>query len=458
MKKFKNKKIVMCILLTLVLITNINQVFAFDIGAQRLASKGVCETLLTFHGTPVKTSFVIYEQHGVQNPAYCLDRTLPGAEQGAYDVIGESKLQDVNVWRAIINGYPYKSLEELGAANDGEAFTATKQAVYTMLYNRDVSEYGPVDSEAGRRTYQIYVNIVNAARSSSETIENHLQMNIKKVTEEWQIDSIKPECISKIFTVESNIKNGKYEVYTKGAVPNGTIVTDIENNIKNIFKIGEKFKILIPIQNLTQSKNFTIEAKAELETKPVVYGRTTIPGTQDYALTGYMYEEIANNCIEDYFKNITKLVIVKKEYGTETRLEGVKFNLLNNNKEIVKKDLITNEKGEIMLENMIPGKYYLQEIETLENYNLYTDLIEINLDLNEEFQVTVNNTIRKVTEIDKDFELVEVVPTYSETVYNTENEATYINDNEINTIIKETNSETRIEKNNMVKRLPVTGC
>ena len=424
--KNKNKRLIVTILLVVALIGNLNQVFAFDIGQKQLLCKGVCETLLTFHGIPIKTSFILYEENGIQYPAYCLDRNLPGAEQGSYIVNGASKLQDVNVWRAIINGYPYKSLAELGAANDGEAFTATKQAVYTMLYNRDISEYGPVDSDAGRRTYQIYVNIVNAARSSGENIQNHLTMNIIKLSENWEIDSKNKSCVSKIYTVESNISNGKYEIYTKGSVPNGTIVTDMENNVKNSFKIGEKFKILIPIQNLLQCDNFTIEAKAFLETKPVVYGSTTVPGTQDYALTGYMYEEIINSATDDYFKNITKIVVVKKEYGTEERLQGVKFNLLNENKEIVKEGLITNEKGEIMLENMIPGQYYLQEKETLKNYNLYTDLIEIGLDLNEEFQVIVNNTTREVTEIDKDFEVVEVKPTYEETVYNVHTKKTTI--------------------------------
>lgn len=438
MINFKNRKIIVGILLIIMLIGNINQVFAFEIGAKQIVCKGVCETLLTYQGTPIKTSFVLYEEHGVQYPAYCLDRTLPGAEQGSYIVNGSSKLQDVNVWRAIINGYPYKSLAELGAANDGEAFTATKQAVYTMLYNRDVSEYGPVDSDAGRRTYQIYVNIVNAARASTENIQNSLRMNIKKVSEEWKVDSKKLNCVSKTYTVESNISSGNYEIYTKGAVPNGTIVTDTQNNIRNKFKVGEEFKILIPIQNLTQSKNFTIEAKASLETKPVVYGSSTVPGTQDYALTGYMYEEIGNNITEEYFKNITKIVVIKKEYGTEKRLEGIKFNLLDENKKIVHENLVTNEKGEILLENMIPGKYYLQEIETLENYNLYTDLIEIVLDLNEEFQIVVNNTTREVTEVDKEFEVVEVIPNYTETLYNVEKEITVI-------------------KENTVKRLPVTG-
>ena len=131
-----------------------------------------------------------------------------------------------------------------------------------------------------------------------------------------------------------------------------------------------------------------------------------------------MYEDASCTYTEGYKENITKLIIVKKEYGTEKRLEGVKFNLLNSKKEIVKENIITNENGEIILEKMIPGTYYLQETETLENYNLYTDLIEINLDLNEEFKVKVDNTIKEVKEVNKTFESVEVVPQYTQTVVN----------------------------------------
>ena len=42
------------------------------------------------------------------------------------------------------------------------------------------------------------------------------------------------------------------------------------------------------------------------------------------------------------------------------------FNLLNENKEVVFGNLVTNTNGQIVLENMIPGKYYLEETETQE--------------------------------------------------------------------------------------------
>ena len=120
--------------------------------------------------------------------------------------------------------------------------------------------------------------------------------------------------------------------------------------------------------------------------------------------------------------------------------------MLDSNKKIVKENLVTDEKGEIILENMIPGIYYVQETETLAGFNLYTDLTEIGLDLNEEFQVTVNNNTKEVTEVDKEFELVEVTPTYTETVQNVEKVSE----------VKHVNNVT-LATNETVKKLPVTG-
>lgn len=438
------KKIFITSLLFMLLINSFCCCFAFDIGTKELISLGECERLLTYNGTPIKTTYIVYEKDGVQYPAYCLDVTLPGVESGSYSVNGGSKIQNVDVWKAIINGYPYKTLETLGAANEQEAFTATKQAVYTMLYGRDTSSYGAVDSDAGRRTYQVYLNIVNNARNSNETIINNINTKIIPLSKEWEVDKLNNKYVSKSYSLETNFNKGNYKIELSGVIPKNTIITDKNNNKKDSFNIGEQFKILLPIESLLQSENFTIKAISNLETKPVVYGSTTKPGTQDYALTGYMYENTSTTYTEGYFENITKLIVMKKEYGAEKRLEGVQFNLLNSKKEVVLKDLITNDKGEIILEKMIPGTYYLQETETLEGYNLYTDLIEIQLDLNEEFKVTVDNTTKEVVEIEKQFENVEVKPTYTETVYEVKHENT----------IEKVNYETKVEYQ---KKLPVTG-
>ena len=67
------------------------------------------------------------------------------------------------------------------------------------------------------------------------------------------------------------------------------------------------------------------------------------------------------------------------------------FQLLNQNKEVIYSNLKTNEDGKIIIENLLPGKYYIQEMETLEGYEVYDKLIEVELKLNEETKITVNN-------------------------------------------------------------------
>lgn len=415
------RKIIVISILFLTLISTFYSTFAFEIGEKSLVSLGECERYLTYNGNPVKTTYIALEKDGVMYPAYCLDVSKPGIETTSYTVNGGGKVQDANVWRAIINGFPYKSVSELGAANEQEAFTATKHAVYTMLYNRDTSTYGAVDSDSGRRVYQIYLNIVNNARN---TVENQIinpEVKINVESKEWTIDVKEKEYISKIYNLSSNVASGNYEIELQGNFPEGVKIVDTNGIIKTDFKIGEKFKIMLPIQKLITDGQFTIYAKANLETKPVVYGSTNLPGTQDYALTGYMFESAEAKLTEKYLKNITKLTIIKKEYGTEKRLEGVKFNLLDENKEIFKEELITNENGEIILENMLPGVYYLKEVETLDNYNLYTDLAKIDLDLNEEYEFALNNVIKEVKEYEKTFEVVEVKPSYEVEKYEVKN-------------------------------------
>ena len=66
--------------------------------------------------------------------------------------------------------------------------------------------------------------------------------------------------------------------------------------------------------------------------------------------------------------------------------------MLDVNKNIVMENVETNEEGMVIINNVIPGTYYLQEIETLEGYELNKDLIQIIVELNEQKEITVENT------------------------------------------------------------------
>ena len=69
----------------------------------------------------------------------------------------------------------------------------------------------------------------------------------------------------------------------------------------------------------------------------------------------------------------------------------VEFELLNQDLETVYTGLKTDKDGKITIDNLIPGLYYLNETKTLDGYELYTQLIKVELDLNQEATITVNN-------------------------------------------------------------------
>ena len=130
--------------------------------------------------------------------------------------------------------------------------------------------------------------------------------------------------------------------------------------------------------------------------------RGTAPDSsyQDYAVTVASYEDGTGSISDTYFKNQTKLIVVKKDQETGNVLQGVEFELLDENKNVVYSDLKTNEEGKIEIENLMPGTYYLKETRTVEGYDLYEQLIKIDFKLNQEVTVTVNNRKEEVPTIE----------------------------------------------------------
>ena len=64
-----------------------------------------------------------------------------GAEgYDSYVVDINSVLEDVRVWRTIINGYPYKTPAEIGVETRDDAYLATKQAIYSIIKGRTVED------------------------------------------------------------------------------------------------------------------------------------------------------------------------------------------------------------------------------------------------------------------------------------------------------------------------------
>ena len=51
----------------------------------------------------------------------------------------------------------------------------------------------------------------------------------------------------------------------------------------------------------------------------------------------------------------------------------------------------TNEKGEIIIDGILPGKYFIEEVSTKQGYIKLNNKVEFDIDLNEEVEVTITN-------------------------------------------------------------------
>ena len=388
------KKIIAIFSLMIIMFMTLGTTFStatIAIESKELYAKGKTEKLLRFNGADIGCTIVMYKKDGIEYPAYCLDSNLPGVGEFPSCLVSTEKLiSNPKVWRAIVNGYPYKTIEELGCLNEGEAFLATKQAVYSALSNRDPNLYTPI-GEAGERTLNALKQIMNAVNNSGE-VKPSADLDMVSSTALWEIDNIESQYVSKEFSVKGNAPISSYIATLEGELLEGTILTDLNNKEKKEFTSGEKFKILIPLLNIQNDGSFKINVQGKVKTKPILYGDSGNSTTQDYAITGEMFEDGLGEEVVSYSKNHTKIVITKKKESSEILLPGVEFSLLDENQGIVKEKLITDENGQIVIENILPGTYYLKETKTLEGYNLYNKLIKVELDLNETKSITINNS------------------------------------------------------------------
>lgn len=262
-------------------------------------------------------------------------------------------------------------------------------AVYDAMYNYDFDDFEGLNSQ-GDRVVAAAEKIAKAARASSETKPVSV-VSINELSEEWKVDNIDSKYISREFEVLCNVQYDKYSLKVNKTGINNIKIVDGNNEEKTELKNGENFKVLIPISELDTSGEIEIEAVADVKTRPILYGNSGDSTKQSYALAAGDYEFENAKIKIKYTTNETKIEIVKKDAETEKPLQGAKFNILDASGNIVYSDITTNEEGLAVIDKVLPGKYYIQEIKAPEGYTLYKDLIEIDIELNQKYTVNVNN-------------------------------------------------------------------
>ena len=391
----KISRIISIVLVLITIVTTFSIFFneskaaTYIIDEADLYSKGelVC---FRYQGALVGVEFVVYEKDGVEYPAYCLNRNLPGVtEEEEYTVQVDKIVNDNKIWRAVTNGYPFKTAKELGCNSNIEAFAATKMAVYDAMYNYDWDDF-TAENAQGTRVINAAEKIAKAARASSATKPVSI-VNIKTNDTKWSQDKLNKDYASKTFYVTTNVQSTKYNVKLENVQIENVKVTDENNKEKTEFKTGEKFKVLIPISEMDKKGEFDIEVTADMKTMPILYGDSGNGKLQSYALAAGYYEFENAKMHVSYLQNATNLIIYKKDAETQVPLKGGKFNVLDENKKVIYSDLETGEDGLVKIKGIMPGKYYIQEVKSPNGYSIYDNLIEVEIQLNQGYRVNVND-------------------------------------------------------------------
>ena len=280
-----------------------------------------------------------------------------------------------------------KVQKNFGAKTEAEAFTATKQAVYTAIYGRNTDEYSAIDTEEGKRTYDIYKKIVeNGRRSEARFMEGTLKI---RELSDWILTGKDKEKIRKKIKVESN-KKGNVSIKLESKLKDIKII-GLDNKEKKELKANEEVFIEIEIKNIKDDGKVLLKLEAELETNPIYLGEPGNTINQPYAVSGIKVKGKTRTEKEFYYKkNETKIILKKIDGKTKEGLENVEFELLDKNKKIIKK-VKTEKEGIITIKDILEGKYYLKEVKTKEGYVLDNRLIELEIKYQENLEVEISN-------------------------------------------------------------------
>lgn len=367
------------------------------------------------------------DTNGEKYIAYCLSPGLPGVgyvsgEKETYQVKIKEVLNNDTIWRIIKNGYPYKSVEELGVETQDDAYFATMQAINCVLRGYTLEEaktlYIPgqfaINGEnyndiqrRGTKTLNAMYNLIDIGLNGNEKRGQLLNISIKSVTD-FKKENI--NFYSQTFSIQSSSEISEYSVSKIENLPDGSYVSDTNGNKKQNFKSGENFKIMIPTNKISTDIKGKISVTAKQKNYPVYYGSSMLEGYQDYALCNLPYSEVYSTSEIYVQTNKSKVIVTKVDKDTQEPIKGVKFQITGSNG--VTSTFSTNEKGQVVLANQIPGTVVIKEIETVENYVLDENEVKVNLEFGEIKEVKIENEVKrgtlKIVKIDKDDEKIKL--------------------------------------------------
>ena len=404
------KNILVILLLAIIFISHsINIVKAvFEISDAYIEKIGSANYHLKYYQESVgKHTYLInsvvgYKSNGKFFPAYCLNRELSGVGVvDNYSVDIDSIVDNNQIWRAVKNGYPYKTATEMGLESDFDAYVVTKHAIYCLIGQSDINLYKAEDNDKEAvAMLNSLKNLVDIGKNIDESFKEDLKITkLSDLVEDGDYCSI-------TYNVTSSMVFSGYKITNITGITDGDLITDENGNIKTLFNSGEKFKVKILKNNLNSNKEINIEVEGLLKSYPMFYGKTRISGTQNYLLTANVYKNFVAKTNLNLKLNTGKIVVNKIDSETKEPIEGATFDLYNSNSELIKTQT-TDKNGKIEFSELFQGKYTLKETQT-NNVYVLDDISNFELQVlyNQTSTIDIENKHKKgnltIYKLDKD--------------------------------------------------------
>lgn len=350
------------------------------------------------------------DSDGQRYMAYCLCPGLPGVgyvsgEKETYQVKINEQLDNDVIWRVLKNGYPNKSIEELGLETADDAYFATMQAINAILRGYTLEQaqelYSPgkfaINGEniediqrRGEKTLNAMYNLINIGLNGTESRKQFLNISIKKQSEFQEENS---EFYSQVFAIDSSAEISNYSIDKIEGLPEGSYIVDANGNKKEVFNNSESFKVLIPKNCKDNEISGNIKIKVLQKNYPVYYGASLIEGYQDYALCNKSYGENVAEVSVNAKLDKSELVIKKIDSENKNGLKGVKFKIITSDGET--NEYETDDEGKIIISNQKPGTIIIKETKPIGKYQINENEVKVDLKYNEKREVVIENELQK---------------------------------------------------------------
>lgn len=411
--KVKSKKVICSILLVIMIISNFYSVFATTVGeTEKIISKGECPTNVWYGDIWIETYYVGFNENGKFRPAYCIDIGIPGVDDDkTYNVEIEDMSKIPNheqMWRVLLNGFPYKTPKEMGLKDEYDAYFATKQAIYRTIDGKSTDPYHAKEEE-GEKVVAKIKELVNIGKNGTQTYKDPVISISKK--NDVGTDSKDSKYISQSFVVTSQVEMSSIKiVLNKNSAPEGTFIADANNNAKTSFNKGETLKVLVPRDKITEDIEIQLSVDGKCKTYPILFGKAPSTDLQDYLITTdpyvtstarftMKYNPSAEIEIQKVSKEDSELTGNKKGEG----IEGAIF-IIESEDGQYKREVTTDKNGKILLSGLELKQYSITE-KVAPNYYLKgennTIKVELKYDGDNKKVVVENTPVEIKVDIDK---------------------------------------------------------